>query len=213
MSNRYIPALSFRWLTPLYDPLLKWIMREENFKRILISQANIQPEMKVLDLGCGTGTMTIMLKQGVPQAKVIGLDGDKEVLTIARSKAIQAGVDVQWEQGLAYRLPYPDNSFDRVVSSLVFHHLVSTDKVRAFQEINRVLRPGGKFHMVDFGPPHNIYEQTLALFDRWLEEAADNAKGCLPSMMQSVGLQQIEETFHLTTIFGPLSIVRAVKGA
>jgi len=213
MSNRYIPALSFRWLTPLYDPLLKWIMREENFKRILISQANVQPEMKVLDLGCGTGTMTIMLKQGVPQAKVIGLDGDKEVLTIARSKAIQAGVDVQWEQGLAYRLPYPDNSFDRVVSSLVFHHLVSTDKVRAFQEINRVLHPGGEFHMVDFGPPHNIYEQTLALFDRWLEEAADNAKGRLPSMMQSVGLQQIEETFHLTTIFGPLSIVRAVKGA
>lgn len=213
MSNRYIPALSFRWLTPFYDPLLKWVMREENFKRILISQANIQPEMKVLDLGCGTGTMTIRLKQSVPQAKVIGLDGDKEVLTIARSKAIQAGVDIQWEQGLAYRLPYPDNSFDRVVSSLVIHHLVSTDKVRTFQEIDRVLHPGGEFHMVDFGPPHNLYERIFALFDRWLEEAEDNAKGRLPSMMQSVGLQQIEETFHQTTIFGSLSMLRAVKGA
>ena len=211
-SIRYIPALSFHWLTPFYDPLLKWIMHEVTFKRKLIQQANIQPGMKVLDLGCGTGTLTIMLKQSVPQAKVIGLDGDNEVLTIARSKAIQAGVDIQWEQGLAFRLPYPDNSFDRVVSSLVFHHLVSVDKVRTFQEIYRVLRPGGEFHMVDFGPPHNLYERALTLFDRWLEEAEDNAKGRLPGMMQSVGLQQIEETFHLTTIFGSLSMLRAVKG-
>lgn len=212
MSSRYIPALSFRWLTPFYDPLLKWAMHEETFKSKLIQQANIQPGMKVLDLGCGTGTLTIMLKQSVPQAKVIGLDGDNEVLTMARSKAIQAGVDIQWEQGLAFRLPYPDDSFDRVVSSLVFHHLISENKVRAFQEVFRVLRQGSEFHMVDFGPPHNLYERALALFDRWLEEAEDNAKGHLPGLMQSVGLQQIEETFHLTTIFGSLSMLRAIKG-
>lgn len=212
MSTRYIPLLSFKWLTPFYDPLLKWVMHEETFKRKLIQQANIQPEMKVLDLGCGTGTLTIMLKQSVPQAKVIGLDGDNEVLTIARSKAVQADVDIQWEQGLAFLLPYPDGSFDRVVSSLVFHHLISENKVHAFQEVFRVLRQGGEFHMVDFGPPHNLYERALALFDRWLEEAEDNAKGRLPGMMQSVGLQQIEETFHLTTIFGSLSMLRAIKG-
>ena len=212
MSTRYIPLLSFKWLTPFYDPLLKWVMHEETFKRKLIQQANIQPEMKVLDLGCGTGTLTIMLKQSVPQAKVIGLDGDNEVLIIARSKAIQAGINIQWEQGLAFLLPYPDGSFDRVVSSLVFHHLISENKVSAFQEVFRVLRQGGEFHMVDFGPPHNLYERALALFDRWLEEAEDNAKGRLPWMMQSVGLQQIEETFHLTTIFGSLSMLRAIKG-
>ena len=212
MSPRYIPALSFRWLTPLYDPLLKWVMREESFKRKLIQVANIEPGMQVLDLGCGTGTLTIMLKQSVPQAQVIGLDGDSEVLSIARSKANQASVDIQWEQGLSYNLPYAAETFDRVVSSLVIHHLVSADKVRTFQEIHRVLRPGGEFHMVDFGPPHNFYERVLSLFDRWLEEAEDNALGRLPGMMQSVGLQQVEETFHLTTIFGSLSMLRAVKG-
>jgi len=212
MSPRYIPALSFRWLTPLYDPLLKWIMHEETFKRKLVQEANIEPGMNVLDLGCGTGTLTIMLKQRVPQASVIGLDGDSEVLNIARSKANQAGVDIQWEQGVAYDLPYPDGMFDRVVSSLVIHHLVSADKVRTFREIHRVLRPGGEFHMVDFGPPHNLYESVLSLFDRWLEEAEDNALGRLPGMMQSVGLQQVQETFHLTTIFGSLSMLRAVKG-
>jgi len=212
-EKRYIPALSFRWLTPLYDPLLKWIMREETFKRKLIQQAGIRPKMKVLDLGCGTGTLTLMLKQNAPQAVITGLDGDDDVLAIARSKADEARVDVQWDKGLAYDLPYSDNSFDVIVSSLVIHHLISEDKVRAFQEVCRVLRPGGEFHMVDFGPPRNLYEHALALFDRWLEEAEDNARGRLPGMMQSAGLQQIKETFHLTTIFGPLSMLRAVKGA
>lgn len=212
MSPRYIPALSFRWLTPLYDPLLKWVMREETFKRKLIQQANIQPGMKVLDLGCGTGTLTIMLNQHVPEATVIGLDGDNDVLTIARSKADRARVHIQWEQGLAYDLPYPGSSFDRVVSSLVMHHLVSAYKVQTFREIYRILRPGGEFHMIDFGPPQNLYERALALFDRWLEEAEDNARGRLPGMMQSAGLQQVQETFHLTTIFGSLSMLRAIKG-
>jgi ubiquinone/menaquinone biosynthesis C-methylase UbiE len=83
-SKRYIPALSFSWLTPLYDPLLKWGMREETFKRNLIEQAGIQNGHQALDLGCGTGTLTIMLKQAVPGALVTGLDGDPEVLSIAK---------------------------------------------------------------------------------------------------------------------------------
>jgi ubiquinone/menaquinone biosynthesis C-methylase UbiE len=211
-EKRYIPALRFQWLTPLYDPLLKWVMHEETFKRKLIAQANLQPGMKGLDLGCGTGTLTIMLKQSSPKANLVGLDGDEAVLAIARTKANQAGVEIEWKKGFAYDLPYPDNPFDVVVSSLVFHHLIREDKLRTFQEIYRVLRPGGKFHMVDFGPPRNLYERILALFDRWLEEAEDNAAGRLPYMIQSAGFQQIEETFHFTTVFGSLSMLRAVKG-
>ena len=107
---RYIPALSFNWLTPLYDPLLRWVMREETFKRKLVQRANIQPQMKVLDLGCGTGTLTLMLKRAHPEAQITGLDGDSEVLDIARNKS--RGADIQWDEGLASSLPYPDSAFD-----------------------------------------------------------------------------------------------------
>src|SRR4030067_2941191 len=111
---RFIPALSFQWLTPLYDPLLRWGMREETFKRHLIEQANIQPGQRILDLGCGTGTLTILIKQLHPDADVVGLDGDPEILEIARVKAAKARVEITLDHGMAYQLPYPDEAFDRV---------------------------------------------------------------------------------------------------
>lgn len=118
---RYIHALSFRWLTPLYDPLLKWGMREETFKRRLIERANIQPNQRVLDLGCGTGILTLMLKQSAPRAQITGVDGDLDILSIAKSKSEQAHVDIQWDHGLAYDLPYSEHSFDIVICEPTAH--------------------------------------------------------------------------------------------
>ena len=217
-EKRYIPALSFRWLTPLYDPLLKWVMREETFKRKLISQANIQPGMKVLDLGCGTGTLTQMIKRAHPEAAVTGLDGDPQVLEIARDKS--RGTNIQWDEGLASSLPYPDSTFDRVVTSLVIHHLVTEDKRRAFNEIHRVLRspdpasgkPRGELHLVDFGTPPSPFIRFISRLIR-LEETADNFEGLIPSFITEAGFESVMEVEHFASIFGPLSMIKAVKGA
>jgi len=210
-SSNYIPALGHEGLTSLYDPFLKWVMREETFKRALIRQADIGKGERVLDLGCGTATLTILIKQSHPDAEVVGLDGDTQVLEIGRAKAARAGVNITLDHGMAFQLPYPESSFDRVVSSLVFHHLARDDKQRTFNEVFRVLRPGGELHIVDFGKPHHAFAHFISLVARRLERAADNIDGLLPEMMRRAGFARVDEPARFTTVVGTLSLYKGQK--
>ena len=208
---KYIPALRLRWLTPLYDPLLKWVMREETFKRRLIEQAHIEPGQCVLDLGCGTGTLTALIKTLHPEAEVTGVDGDTEVLDLAKAKAERADVNIKWDHGLAFELPYPDQSFDRVLTSLMLHHLTSDNKRRTFREVLRVLRPGGELHIVDFGKPHSPVVKPITQVIARLEEATDNLNGALPAMLDESGFVQVKEAGYIVTLLGSLSFYCAVR--
>jgi ubiquinone/menaquinone biosynthesis C-methylase UbiE len=213
LRDNYIPALNQRWLTPLYDPLLRWVMCEEAFKRRLIRQAQIGPGQRVLDLGCGTATLTIWIKQSHPDAQVVGLDGDPQVLDIGRAKAAQAGVDITLDSGLASDLPYADCSFDRVLSSLVMHHLTHDNKLRAAQEAFRILRPGGELHVLDFGKPRGAYSRLIAPIMRTLEHAADNVEGLLPDMFRKAGFHPVEELAQAEIVFGTISLYFGRKPA
>jgi len=210
-TYKYIPALGLDWLTPLYDPLSKWVMRDEYFKRQLIHQARIEAGHHVLDLGCGTATLTILIKQMQPEAVVVGLDGDPKVLEIARRKVAQAGVEITLDQGLASQLSYSDNSFDRVLSSLVWHHLNRENKRRATREAFRVLRPGGELHLVDFGKPHNAAAYLISRLMSGAEEARDNIQGLLPNIFSEAGFVQVAEVGRAMTVFGTLSFYQARK--
>ncbi|MEK6786372.1 MAG: methyltransferase domain-containing protein [Nitrospirota bacterium] len=209
--HQYIPALRFGWLTRLYDPVIRWTMREDLFKPRLVEQVGMQPGHRVLDLGCGTATLTILLKRRQPQSMVIGLDGDAVVLARAREKVAEAGVDISFDEGMAYRLPYPDRSFDRVVASLLLHHLTSDNKRRALCETFRVLKPGGELHIADFGRPHTFLMACVSLIVRWLEETYEHVKGLMPGLIRDAGFTHTEETGCYTTAFGTLVLIRAVK--
>lgn len=212
--DTYIPALRYTRLTSLYDPIIAWTTREATFKRALLAQAGIQPGQRVLDLGCGTATLTIALKQTATDALVVGLDGDAAILNQALSKAQRSGVAVGFNRGLSYALPYASDSFDRVVSSLFFHHLALADKRRTFAEIGRVLKPGGELHVADWGPPQNALMRVAFLGVQILDGFAttnDNLHGLLPTLMHDSGLEDIHMTTQYATLFGTMSLYEATK--
>jgi len=209
--ERYIPALGLGILTPLFDPFLRYLLREAMFKHALIVAAALDPQQRILDLGCGTGTLTILMKQAQPVAHVCGLDGDTHVLALARAKAAQANMDVALQCGLADALPYGADSFDRVLSSLVLHHLTTAQKQHALHEVYRVLRPGGTVHIADFGSPHTTLARLIARVVRHLERAADNIDGRILPMLQNAGFDDVRLSAQFMTLFGTLALYRAHK--
>jgi ubiquinone/menaquinone biosynthesis C-methylase UbiE len=210
----YIHALRFRWLNPLYDRVVG-LLREREFKTALLRQADIQPGSRVLDLGCGTGTLTLMVHQHAPGAEVVGLDGDRSILDQARAKA--HGVPrVRFDAGLSFAMPYPDASFDRVLSSWMFHHLTREDKARTLREVLRVLKPGGELHVADWGKPQNALRRAGFLVIQLLDgfrTTRDSVQGVLPQVMHAAGFQDAAETARFATPLGSISLYRARKPA
>jgi SAM-dependent methyltransferase len=215
-TESYIPALRLHLLTRLYDPAIRLTTREGTFKRRLLAQADPSPGDRVLDLGCGTGTLALMVKERVSGAAVVGLDADREILAIARRKAQEAGVEITFDEGLSTGLPYEDGSFDLVLTSLFFHHLRRDAKERTATEIARVLRPGGELHVADWGAPSDplmwLAFGIVRLGDG-LEPTRDNAAGRLPAIFEGAGLAGAYETDRLRTVFGVLSLFRAAAPA
>lgn len=118
----------------------------------LVAQAAVLPAASVLEIGAGTGNLLLKVKRAVPDATVIGLDSDAASLTVAAAKASRLGVELQLDHGDAAQLPYPTESFDRILSSFVLHHLPENQQLMMLQEIGRVLKPGGSLHLLDFTP-------------------------------------------------------------
>jgi ubiquinone/menaquinone biosynthesis C-methylase UbiE len=210
-GDSYIPALRYHRLTPLYDMVQHWLTRELALKMDLVQQAGIRGAHRVLDLGAGTGTLAILICRTHPQARVVGLDADPQIIKLARSKAQAAGVEIQWDEGSALALPYPNSAFDRVVSSLMLHHLTLEEKVDALWEVWRVLRPGGEVHILDFGEPHTLGAWFISLAMRHIEETADEIDGLLTGIMRRAGFREVQEMGRHMTVFGTLTLYKGTK--
>ena len=216
-QRTYLPGMGHDWLLPLYDPLQK-LLGFEPIHRQLVDQAAIRPNHRVIEIGCGTGNLSILIKRLHPQAEVIGLDPDPKALARARGKAEREALSVQLVRGFAEELPYPDASFDRVFSAFMFHHLEPDEKEKTLQEARRVLKPSGSLHLVDFGGAKVRSDGFIGRLQHRSERLRDNFGDRIPTLMYEVGFADPTEVAHRVTIFGRVtyyraSVLRAEAGA
>ena len=210
----YVAPLRFEFLTKFYDPLVRFSTREIAFKKALIKQAALTENQRILDLACGTGTLLIAIKKRYPQIEAIGYDVDEEILQMARRKAELAGIEITFEKGFSDKLSFADESFDRVFSTLAFHHLTLERKNETMREILRVLKPHGEFHLADFALPQNNVQFVLSKWIRLIdgfETTRDNLRGRLVSLLEQNGFQDVRRTKSFKTIIGPIRLLKALK--
>lgn len=215
-SGSFVPALRFGWLTRVYDPVIQATMREEEFRGGLVERAlaGTPPPSDILDLGCGTGTLLAALRRALPAARLTGVDADPDALAQAHVKL--AGDDVVLVEGLAGELTMGDSSHDRVVSSLVFHHLPIDAKRAALADTLRVLRPGGRLHIADWGRPADPLMRAaflpVQLLDGW-SNTSDNVAGRIPELVAEAGFTDVRVSGRLRTVLGTVEYVDAVAPA
>ena len=208
----YLPAVRFDFLTPVFDVFVKGTTRERAFKQRLLDQARLESGLDVLDLGSGSGTLAVWAKQREPGLRIRGLDGDPAIIAEAARKAERARLDIPFDEGFSYDLPYEDASFDRVLSSLFFHHLVLGDKERTIAEVVRVLRPGGELHVADWGEPRSLPAKLGAAAIRKFdgdEPTRDNLAGRLPEVFEAGGLVDARERDRVAAPLGVVSLYSA----
>jgi len=187
VQRTYLPAAGRDWALPFYDPLVK-LLGADAARRTLLKQVDLRPGNRALDIGCGTGTLVVLIKRVHPEVSVVGLDPDPKALARAKKKAAQAGASIQFDQGFSDELPYADASFNRVFSSFMFHHIDANQRQKTLQEVFRILLPGGSLHLLDF---ESSGEETEGVLARWLHSShrlKENSESRILQVMKNAGL-------------------------
>ena len=193
MEKKFIPAARFNWLTSGYDLWSALLGFGREYRQFVKSALNLSNrQRRVLDVGCGTGTLLIDLKKEYPENIFFGIDPDSKILAIAVRKACKAGGKVDFKQSFAQKLPFASSSIDVVYSSLVFHHLSHEIKKRTLIEIRRVLKKNGIFMLSDFGKPrhHGI---SFPWFAHTFEHGTDNYQGKLSLLIKEAGFHSVKK--------------------
>ena len=205
-SPTYLPAAGRDIFLPLYDPLTR-LLGIGRALEALIAQAGLLPGHAVLDIGCGTGTLVSRIARTQPGVVITGLDPDPHALARARRKASRAGLRASFEQGFAEALPFGEGAFDRVFSSMMFHHLHRDVRPAVLAEVRRVLKPGGRLEFLDFaGGAHNMLAQLLHGHE--LHAAAEDR---LLRRMAAAGLTGARQTRLHRTLVGTLAYYQATR--
>ncbi|MBD2679503.1 MULTISPECIES: class I SAM-dependent methyltransferase [Nostoc] len=174
-----------------YDPITQYVLppSESVVRQALIDAVKVKPR-RILDLGCGTGSTTLMLKQAFPEAEVIGLDLSPYMLVRAEDKSRTAGLDIVWRHGNAEKTGFSDASFDLVTASLLFHEIPDTVSLAILRESFRLLVTGGQVLIQDGN------QKTLRQLE-WLNDLFEEpyireyANGSVEANMGAAGFEAV----------------------
>jgi ubiquinone/menaquinone biosynthesis C-methylase UbiE len=200
----------------LYDPLVEKMSfgRERRFREKTLAIMDINPHDKVLDIGCGTGSLTILIDKHLSgEGQVIGIDAAPKMIKIAQKKAARDGSNATFAVGIAEKLNLEDSSFDIVVNSMFTHHIDNELKRLAFAEMFRILKPGGRLCTADIDKPSTFLAALLGWTSRYLlfqPELEDNLNGKLPELIQEANFKDVNKREHL---YGMVSFYIARKPA
>jgi ubiquinone/menaquinone biosynthesis C-methylase UbiE len=210
-DRTFLPAAGRDLFLPLYDPLTK-LLGIAGFHGLLVEQAALEPHFKVLDVGCGTGTLAVMIKQRYPTVDVVALDPDQKALARAQQKCARAGTTIQFDRGFSDTLPYDRGIFDRVFSSMMFHHLRRSERETTLREIHRVLKPGGRLEFLDMVSAGRQGQGFLARILHPPKQLDQNADARLLDLMSRAGFLAARRVADRNTIVGPVGFYQAVAG-
>ena len=198
-------------LRRLYDPAVRLTTPELRLRQRLIRQAAVAPDHRVLDVGCGTGSVTIAAARS-STAAVVGIDRDPGMVQLAKKKRGATRTAFSLVVASATQLPFPAGVFDRVLTMWMLHHLTTAEKADALAEMYRVLRPGGELHVADWAPPHTPAMRAATVLLRWIEPEDGmraNLDGAIPALCADAGFAGVSTTSIRSTMFGSVAFLAA----
>jgi ubiquinone/menaquinone biosynthesis C-methylase UbiE len=210
-QHDYIPAFGKDALLPFYDALTRVLGMGRNYDA-LVAQAELVDGLRVLEIGCGTGNVTTRVKRAAPGAAVVGTDPDPLALARAQRK-VRGLTGIRFERAYAQELPFADAEFDRVLSSMMLHHLDDDVKAGAAAEMYRVLRPGGSVHILDVGGPMTAHDGFAARRMLRSPHIVGSLGDAIPRLLRSVGFDASVVASRPQRVVGRLTFYRAIRPA
>lgn len=213
-QQKYIPALGYDFLSDYYDLAIKLTMPEKKFRNKLIDFVNPKDNEKILEFGFGTAQNIIILKQRCNTSNVTGVDIDPKIKAIADYKLKKQNIEVPLHLYDGNTLPFEDDFFDKIYSSLVFHQLNKLTKLKCLLELNRVLKPKGQLIIGDWGKAKTKWMRftfyTVQLLDGF-KTTNDNVDGLMTKFISDAGFQNTKEVDYINTSIGTYSYYTASK--
>ena len=171
-------------MVPSYDSYMRKMTfgRERILRETTVNLAQVKPGDSILEVGCGTGTLTLEAKrQAGPSGKVFGIDVIPGMIELSQHKAAQFNENITFQLGSIDDIPFSENQFDVVMCSFMIFHMAEHTRRKGIAEIYRVLKPQGRLLVLDLALPAQPVQRAIAktLFGGMLQH---DLKELLPLM-------------------------------